>query len=162
MPLSSKSIVSKLPWAYDEFQSIWVASSVLGQYQAWEINGKGVYRLPSMNEGRLAGGNIDLAKSLAQVHFAQTILSAVDVSETEETLAKLTEALEKAADQLTRAHDDAFRQCAGYGLVTSDGRDFTCLELNKCSEAASAARETLSAISGLSRAETAFQEDIRR
>lgn len=52
---------------------------------------------------------------------------------------RLREALAKSADQLKRVYDDAFRQCAGYGLVTSDGRAFSCMELNKCALAGGAA-----------------------
>lgn len=55
----------------------------------------------------------------------------------------LREALQQAVAQLERVHDDAFRQAAGYGLVTSDGRDFSCLELNRCSEVASKSRAAL-------------------
>jgi hypothetical protein len=60
-------------------------------------------------------------------------------------IANLREALSKAADQLSQAHDDAFRQAAGYGLVTYDGRDFSCFELNKCG---TAAREALNILAG--------------
>lgn len=56
-------------------------------------------------------------------------------------LDRKTVALKIAAHQLQKVHDDAFRQCAGYGLVTSDGRDFSCYEINVCSEAARAARK---------------------
>lgn len=58
-------------------------------------------------------------------------------------VAKLEASLTEAADQLALAHDDAFKQCAGYGLVTSDGREFSCFQLNKCEEAAHAARAVL-------------------
>lgn len=58
---------------------------------------------------------------------------------------RLTEALASAATQLARVHDDAFRQCAGHGLRTTDGRDFTLLELNRCEEEAIKAREALAA-----------------
>jgi hypothetical protein len=52
----------------------------------------------------------------------------------QQRIAELEEALKRAAEQLTRAHTDAFSQCSGYGLVTSDGHDFSCFQLNQCSE----------------------------
>lgn len=76
---------------------------------------------------------------------AAFIVKAVNSYEASQALiAKLTEALERAAEQLSRAHDDAFKQCAGHGLVTSDGREFSCLELNKCDDAARESRAALS------------------
>jgi len=56
---------------------------------------------------------------------------------------RMREALTDAADQLALVHDDAFKQAAGYGLVTSDGRDFSCYQLNLCSTAATKARAAL-------------------
>lgn len=46
--------------------------------------------------------------------------------------ARLRDALCHASDQLIRVYDDAFKQTGGYGLVTTDGRDFSCLQLNMC------------------------------
>jgi hypothetical protein len=52
-------------------------------------------------------------------------------------------ALKSAADQLTLVHDDAFKQAAGFGLVTADGRGFSCYQLNMCQTAAGKARAAL-------------------
>lgn len=60
----------------------------------------------------------------------------------------LRSALRDAADQLSRAHDDAFKQAAGYGLVTSDGREFSCYQLNLCQTAANKARAALATTEG--------------
>ena len=48
-----------------------------------------------------------------------------------------------AATQLEKAHDDAFKQALGRALMTSDGRAFSCLELNRCAEVASRTRAVL-------------------
>lgn len=72
-----------------------------------------------------------------------TPLYARPVPATDGEAERLREALKEAADQLERVHDDAFTQAAGYGLRTIDGRDFSCFQLNVCSEAASKARASL-------------------
>lgn len=66
-----------------------------------------------------------------------------DIAAKDSEIAKLREALGKAADQLNLVHDDAFKQAGGHGLVTTDGREFSCFQLNRCDAAASAARGSL-------------------
>jgi hypothetical protein len=58
----------------------------------------------------------------------------------------LMEALKAAADQLKKVHDDAFNQALGHGLRTTDGRDFSCRELNRCDEVARKIAATLAAM----------------
>jgi hypothetical protein len=66
-----------------------------------------------------------------------------DIRSLEEKNEKLRSALTKAADQLHLVHHDAFRQAGGYGLVSTDGRAFSCTELNKCEVASHEARAVL-------------------
>lgn len=61
----------------------------------------------------------------------------------EKRVAGLESALKAAAAQLAHVHDDSFKQAGGFGLITSDGRDFSCFELNKCETAAREARAAL-------------------
>ncbi|MDM9644502.1 hypothetical protein [Rhizobium sp. S163] len=58
-------------------------------------------------------------------------------------IAKLRRALIIASNQLQLVYDDALNQAGGYGLLSSDGRSFSCLELNRCDEAARNARAAL-------------------
>lgn len=79
------------------------------------------------------------------VKTAEAIHDAFKAQEANQALIRdLVEALESASDQLALVHDDAFKQAAGYGLVTSDGRDFSCFQLNNCSTAATKALAALS------------------
>jgi len=55
----------------------------------------------------------------------------------------LLAALRKTVAQLEKVHDDAFNQAIGHGLCTTDGRAFSCMELNRCSDVA---KEALAAI----------------
>lgn len=63
-----------------------------------------------------------------------------EMAEKDERIAALGLGLSSASAQLAKVHDDAFKQAAGYGLVTTDGRDFSCLELNRCETEARRAR----------------------
>lgn len=60
----------------------------------------------------------------------------------------LRAALVSAAGQLQRVHDDAFRQCAGHGLRTTDGRPFNLTEINRCEGAAISALAALGGNNG--------------
>lgn len=60
--------------------------------------------------------------------------------------ARLRDALCHASGQLIKVHDDAFKQARGYGLITTDGRGFSCTELNRCMEKGRVARRILEEI----------------
>lgn len=75
--------------------------------------------------------------------YSADLNAKLDAAEAD--LDSVREALLKAADQLHKVHSDAFRQAAGYGLVTADGRGFSCMEINRCNEAGDEAMRFLSA-----------------
>lgn len=55
---------------------------------------------------------------------------------TEFTLTETRALLAKAALQLQRVHTDAWHQCKGHGVKTTDGRDFSLFQVNRCAELA--------------------------
>lgn len=74
------------------------------------------------------------------VSFAEHASLLSELTSLREERDRLREELKAASDQLAKVHDSAFRQAGGYGLVTGDGRGFSCFELNRCQEIASRAR----------------------
>jgi hypothetical protein len=56
---------------------------------------------------------------------------------------KAVEALKEAVSQLRKVHDDAFKQAAGHGLMTADGRSFSCFQINRCQEVAGECERTI-------------------
>jgi hypothetical protein len=58
------------------------------------------------------------------------------LAETESALSDTRERLAKAIAQLRRVHNDAWHQCRGHGVQTTDGRPFSLLEVNRCAEVA--------------------------
>lgn len=54
----------------------------------------------------------------------------------ESDLAETRALLAKATRQLHRVHTDAWHQCKGHGVKTTDGRDFSLYQLNVCGELA--------------------------
>lgn len=83
----------------------------------------------------------DFAKGpVSRRWMRKALAAAIEASPLRARCEKLEKALAAAADQLALVHDDAFKQAGGHGLVTTDGRDFSCFQLNRCDSAAHAAR----------------------
>jgi hypothetical protein len=61
---------------------------------------------------------------------------AARVKELEAERGKAEAALKEAVSHLRKVHDDAFKQAAGHGLMTTDGRSFSCFQINRCQEVA--------------------------
>lgn len=81
---------------------------------------------------------------------AQPVIEALatkdaTIAAMEDENARLRAALASAAMRLKAVHDDAFKQAGGHGLKTTDGRDFSCTELNLCNQEATHARAALEA-----------------
>jgi hypothetical protein len=68
---------------------------------------------------------LEAAKAAAQADYAARIIAALD-----------PEALKEAVSHLRKVHDDSFKQAAGHGLMTADGRSFSCFQINRYQEVA--------------------------
>jgi hypothetical protein len=82
---------------------------------------------------------IECVKRLADMQIASEakLSRAVDVlSECLERNALLEARLAEAVGHLRKVHDDTFKQAAGHGLMTTDGRSFSCFQINRCQEVA--------------------------
>ena len=84
----------------------------------------------------------DAVDEMERMNWDRVMRERVNVDPYAE-MRKLRGLLDMAVGQLSKAHDDAFKQCVGYGLVTTDGREFSCMELNKCSEVADSIKSAL-------------------
>lgn len=83
------------------------------------------------------GMDDELDANVELITLAPTLARRVIAAE------KLAEALREAQAQLEATHDDAFNQAAGRGIQTTDGRPFSCLQINVCSEVAGRAKKAL-------------------
>lgn len=72
--------VKPLEWVWSEFHSTWYADSVLGEKssRAWEISGTACVIRPGDKAGVIVGKTIEDAKSAAQEHYTNAILSAIE------------------------------------------------------------------------------------
>lgn len=117
----------------------------------WFIDGPGVYswgflgrqdnrpRIAVIEKGygACADERLDAVQSICAL--APTLARRVIAAE------KLAEALREAQAQLKAVHDDAFKQAIGRGLQTTDGKPFSCLQLNVCAEVAARSGKALAA-----------------
>jgi hypothetical protein len=71
--------VRDLEWVWSEFHSTWYADSVFGDksYRAWEISGTACVIRPGDVAGVIVGKTIEDAKSAAQEHYTNAVLSAI-------------------------------------------------------------------------------------
>lgn len=85
------------------------------------------------------GGAHHYAPNARLIALAPTLARRVIAAE------KLAEALREARAQLKAVHDDAFKQAIGRGLQTTDGKPFSCLQINVCADVAARSGKALAA-----------------
>lgn len=96
--------IKPLEWRYDDFQSIWRAETILGQYQAWEITGHACYRrIPDHDSGRNIEGGLVAAFAAAQADYEHRIRSALVPSPSLSELTSERDALRARVEKLEGA-----------------------------------------------------------